>query len=312
MTDYAVVIAARMSSTRLPGKALVSYCPDHTPNLAQIISRWRKHSRRRPTVVIATTDGAEDDPIESLAQMCDVPCYRGSLDDVVSRMDEALRQHAPGARFVARAMSDNPLIDVMLADWRLDVLNETGAGGLWFGPDHERITYAGTTDVWSRSAWDMIVSESQDDEREHPGLYYWRNLSRFSVVQLPLPMREYLAPVRTELDTPEDLEMFRALWRAWSLTESESCIPTLWALTMLERSPELRAINGHIDVKTQTRAEWPRGLGFLCEQCQSRLGGIVAGDLEVRCARCGQPRKFYAHKPHNENRTHHKPSTMRY
>jgi len=312
MTDYAVVIAARMSSTRLPGKALVVYCPDGATNLSQIVSRWRRHSRRSPFVVVATTDGAEDDDIELMCGALSVSCYRGSRDDVVSRMDGAIRQYAPDARFIARAMSDNPLVDVTLADWRLDVLIETGAGGLWFGPDHERITYAGTTDVWSRSAWDMIVSESQDDEREHPGLYYWRNLSRFSVVQLPLPMREYLAPVRTELDTPEDLGMFRALWRTWALTESEPCIPTMWALTMLEKSPELRAINSRIDVKTQTRAEWPKGLGFLCEQCQSRLGGIVAGDLEVRCARCGKPRKFYAQKPRNEGRTHNKPSTTGY
>ena len=312
MTDYAVIIAARMSSTRLPSKALAVYCPDGTTNLAQIVSRWRRHSRRSPIVIVATTDGAEDDDIELMCDALSAPCYRGSRDDVVSRMDKALKQHAPDAHFVARAMSDNPLVDVTLADWRLDVLTETDAGGLWFGPDHERITYAGTTDVWSRAAWDVIVSESRDDEREHPGLYYWRHLSRFSAVQLPLPMREYLAPVRTELDTPEDLEMFCALWRDWALTESETCIPTMWALTMIERSPELRAINGSVVVKTQTRAEWPRGLGFLCEQCQSRLGGIVAGDLEVRCARCGKPRKFYAHKPRGENRERHRPSTMGY
>ena len=312
MIDYAVVVAARMSSTRLPGKALAIYCPDGTTNLAQIVSRWRRHSRRSPVVIVATTDGAEDDAIELMCSALNVACYRGANYDVTSRMDGAIKQYASDARFVARASADNPLVDVILADWRHDVLSETGTGGVWFGPDHERITYAGTTDVWSRVAWDMIVSESRDDEREHPGLYYWRHLSRFSAIQLPLPMREYLAPVRTELDTPEDLEMFRALWRAWALTESEMCIPTMWALRMLDQSPEIRALNSHIDVKTQTRAIWPKGLGFLCEQCQSRLGSIVAGDLEVRCARCGKPRKFYAQKPRREGPGRHKPSTVRY
>ena len=299
MTDYAVVIAVRMSSTRLPGKALVVYCPDGTTNLAQIVSRWRYHSRRSPTIIVATTDGAEDDAIELMCGALDVSCYRGSRDDVVSRMDNAIKKYAPDACFIARAMADNPLVDVLLADWRLDTLSETVAGGLWYGPDHERITYAGTTDIWSRSAWNMIVSESSGDEREHPGLYYWWHLNRFSVVQLPLPMREYLAPVRTELDTSADLEMFRQLWQSWALTETDMCIPTMWALTMLEKRSDLSAINSHVELKTQTRAVWPRGVGFLCEQCQSRLGGIVAGDLEVRCARCGKPRKFYARKKGN-------------
>lgn len=311
MTDYVVVIAARMSSTRLPGKALAIYCPDGTTNLVQIVSRWRYHSRRSPTIIVATTDGAEDEAIELMCGALDVPFYRGSRDDVVSRVDNAIKQYAPDARFIARAMSDNPLVDVILADWRLDTLRETDAGGLWYGADHERITYAGTTDIWSRTAWDVIASESAGDEREHPGLYYWRHLSRFNVIQLPLPMREYLAPVRTELDTPEDLEMFRLLWKSWTLTESDMCIPTMWALTMLEKRPELAAINKRIEAKTQTRATWPKGIGFLCEQCQSRLGGIVAGDLEVRCARCGKPRRFYARKP-SALRMLQKPSMGKY
>src|SRR3990167_7162287 len=125
MTDYAVVIAARMSSTRLPGKALVVYCPDGTTNLSQIVSRWRRHSRRSPFVVVAATDDAEDDDIELMCGALSVSCYRGSRDDVVSRMDGAIRQYAPDARFIARAMSDNPLVDVTLSDWRLDVLIET-------------------------------------------------------------------------------------------------------------------------------------------------------------------------------------------
>ena len=304
MTDYAVVIAARMFSTRLPDKVLLSYCVDGTPNLVQIITRWRKHSRRQPAIIVTTTTGVEDNPIEALAQSCGVPCSRGHPTDVVLQMDAAIKRYAPDAKWIARGLGDNPLVDVALADWRLDVLTETGADGLHYGIDHERITYAGTTDVWSRSAWDTIAAESTGDEREHPGLFYWRRLSRFQAVQLQLPMREYLDPVRTELDTPEDLEMFRLLWQAWALTESDVCIPTMWALTMLKKNPHLSAINARIQVKTQTSPHWPKGIGWLCENCRSRIGGIVAGDLEVRCSRCGKARKFYTNKP--------KPSTLRY
>lgn len=312
MSYYIVVVAARMSSTRLPGKAMAMYCPDGTMNLEQIVWRWQRHSRRAPFIVIATTTDPVDDAIETWCLSRNLPCYRGSRDDVLSRMDNAIKLYAPDTKWIARAMSDNPLVDVPLVDWRRDILEETGADGLWYGPDHERITYAGTTDVWSRAAWDRIVTESVGDEREHPGLYYWRNLSRFSVVQLPLPMREYLTPIRTELDTPEDLEMFTRLWRLWHLSESETCIPTLWALGMIDKYPGLSAINAGVAVKTQTRAAWPKGVGFLCERCESRLGGIVSGDLEVRCARCGKPRKFYSRKPHGDSQARQKSSTMGY
>ena len=158
MTTYAVIIAARMSSQRLPGKALVSYCPDGTPNLEQIVTRWRTHSRRNPTVVVATSGAREDTPIADLCERIGVPCYRGSLDDVADRMNGAILRFAPTALFIARALADNPLADVPLADSRLDILQGSGCDGIWFGEEHDDITYCGTTDIWSRRAWDEVAA----------------------------------------------------------------------------------------------------------------------------------------------------------
>jgi len=302
MSNYAVVIAARMSSERLPGKALVSYCPDETTNLRQIVTRWRVLSDREPVIIVATTNGPEDDVIFDVCHGLDVPCYRGSRDNVMQRIDRAVQAYAPDAEFVARGMSDNPLADVQMADCRLDVLAETGADGLFYNGDSDRITYAGTTDVWSRAAWDRIVAESSGEECEHPGKYFWENIHKFSAVGLPLPRREYLANVRTELDTPIDLEMFRELWKvgmgnAECGIEKDGIMPTLEALKYLIEHPSLAAINAGVPVKTQAHAHWRKGRQWLCGNCSAHNGSIVAGDLIIRCANCGKPRKFYANKP---------------
>lgn len=300
MSDYAVIISARQSSARLPGKALISYCPDGTPNLAQIIARWRS-SRRSPTVIVATSTRSDDDPIDDLCSSLSVPCYRGPLDDVIARIDGAIRAFAPSARWVARALGDNPLVDVTLADWRLDILAETGADSIWYGGDHSRITYAGTTDVYSRAAWDIIARESTGEEREHPGLYYWNRIEKFAAVQIPMPPREYLAEIRTELDTPADLEMFRELWKAWEAGRPDylrgSPPPTLWALDYLAAHPEITGINHTIATKTITTPRYARGSAWICPDCRQRGGSIVQGNLVTRCFRCGRPRKYYAHKP---------------
>lgn len=304
MSAYAVVIAARMSSERLPGKALVSYCPGGvTTNLEQIVQRWRWHSDRGPAIMVATTTGSEDDPIAKLCRTIEVPCYRGSRENVLERMDQALRLFVPDAAYVARGMSDSPLVDVEMADARLDVLVETSADGLLYNGDSDRITYAGTTDVWSRAAWNTIVAESSGEECEHPGKYYWDNLSKFAAVGLPLPRREYLAQgVRTELDTPDDLKMLRELWAMgngeWGMRNGkDNIMPTLDALKYLIEHPSLAAINAGVPVKTQAHAHWRKGRQWLCEHCQAHNGSIVAGDLIIRCAHCGRPRKFYANKP---------------
>src|SRR3990167_10444427 len=159
-------------------------------------------------------------------------------------MNTALLRYAPEARYIARALVDNPLVDVELADWRLDVLGESGADGLWYGGAHERITYAGTTDVWSRAAWDRIAAESSGCQLEHAGVHYWENIGSSHAVHLPLPRREYLAPVRTELDTPADLEMLRAVWHAWG--RPDVLLPTRWALGYLAMHPEVAVLNADV------------------------------------------------------------------
>lgn len=304
MSDYAVILAARMTSERLPGKVLAQYVPNSPrTNLSQIIGRWRR-SRRSPTIVVFTPAAAVNDPIAAECDRHAVPCFRGN-SDVCGSMDGALRTYAPDAQYVARALADNPLVDVGLADHRLDVLAETGADGVWYGGDEARITYAGTTDVWARSAWDRIAAESLGEEREHPGLFFWHNLSKFSVVQLPLPLREYVQPVRTELDDARDLEMLRQVWREAGrrgLIDARGDLATLDALDVLTACPELAAINAEVVLKTMTSPSWRKGQHFGCKACNHRIGAIVAGDLEVRCPRCGRPQKFYASKPDNPYR----------
>jgi len=295
MTHYAVLIAARLTSTRLPGKVLASYCTDGMTNLEQIVRRWQR-SWRAPKIICAIPSDAEDAPIEALCRTIDIPCYRGVRDDVVSRMNEALLAFAPDAKYIARGMADSPLVDVGLADGRLDVLMDSGADGLWYNGDESRLTYAATTDVWSRAAWDRIAALSSGSQREHPGSYFWDNLNRFNVVSLNLPRREYVTSIRTELDTPEDLEMFRALWREVLIFDypADQIIDTLRALRMLNTHPEIAAINAYVQVKTQSRALWRKGSQWLCKACLRRVGAVISGDLEVRCARCGRPQKFYA------------------
>ena len=294
-SGYAVVIAARQGSTRLPGKALVRY--NHQTNLEQIISRWKALSRRSPEIIVMTTVNGEDDAVEAQCNRSGVLCYRGAEFDVLGNVHGAIERYAPDAEYIARGLADNPLVDVELVDWRVDLLRESGCDGVWHGMDGERITYAGTTDVWSRSAWERIAAESTGEQREHPGLYFWDNLSRFNVTQMCLPRREYLQPVRTELDTPADLEMFRAVFGWWEREQPypDEVLPTIEALCYLERHPVIADLNRGVPLKTQTKPHF-KGSVWLCRNCQELSGVIVAGDLVVNCPRCGRAQKFYAHK----------------
>ncbi len=297
--DYAVVLSARMSSERLPGKALVTLdFGESVPNIVGLVERWL-WSERAPVVIVATSDQPEDDAIAETIEgtfdfdieQGDVRLYRGSRDNVLARMDGALKACAPDARYVARALADNPLVDVDLADWRLDVLRDLEAEGVHYGGREAELTYAATTDVWSRSGWDRIVEHSSGSQLEHPGAWYWENLGKFKAAHLTMPRAEYVTRLRTELDTPDDLAMFRAVWRKLG-TEPD----TLEALQWLERHPEVARLNADVPLKTMTHAVWGEGSEWQCPSCSRRIGGVVNGDLVLRC-KCGARKKFYSRPP---------------
>lgn len=105
------VIAARMGSSRLPGKALLPILGK--PMLERMIERVR-HSRHIGQIVIATTELAEDDVLASFAASVGVECFRGSADDVLGRMAAAAA--ACDVSVVVELLGDNPLVHADLID----------------------------------------------------------------------------------------------------------------------------------------------------------------------------------------------------
>ena len=107
----AAVIAARMGSSRLPGKCLMPILGK--PMLERMLERVRA-SRHIGDIVIATTELAEDAAIVDLAARVGVRCFRGSVDDVLGRIAAAAT--SSGAEEVVELLGDNPLVHGDLID----------------------------------------------------------------------------------------------------------------------------------------------------------------------------------------------------
>ncbi len=76
------IIQARMGSSRLPGKSLAEI--EKRPMLWHVIQRV-KRAKLLDRVVVATSTAPADDAIEKMCRENDVPCYRGSENDVLDR-----------------------------------------------------------------------------------------------------------------------------------------------------------------------------------------------------------------------------------
>lgn len=106
-----VIIAARMGSSRFPGKSLADI--NGKTMLSFLLDRIIK-SKVIDKVVLATTNLKEDDVLEKWSVENDVMCYRGSSNDVLGRIYNAAVWVK--ATKIIEILGDNPLVDSELID----------------------------------------------------------------------------------------------------------------------------------------------------------------------------------------------------
>ena len=115
-----VVIQSRLSSSRLPGKALMTI--GGMP-LIELVAR--RASRTGFEVVVATSVEVYDDRIAATLQPAGIRVLRGSLDDVLSRFLDATSDMAEDDR-VVRLTGDNPVADADLVQELIDEMDRSG------------------------------------------------------------------------------------------------------------------------------------------------------------------------------------------
>ena len=195
----AIVVQARMTSTRLPGKVLMPVLG--RPLLAYQVDRLRRVPSH-DVVVIATTANATDDPVAQLAADLGCVVVRGSEHDVLNRYQEAAR--AVEADVIVRSTADEPLIDPEVVE---RLIQEFLAAGVDYAATFiERPTWPTGLDVevFSRAALDTAAAEATDQQdREHVTLYIRRRPRRFRHLTMESPVD--LHRHRWTVDTPADL-----------------------------------------------------------------------------------------------------------
>lgn len=291
-----VILCVRLNSTRLPDKALAVL--NGRTVLQHVIERYQS-VRAVDCLIVATSNQSKDDRIAILCEKLDISCYRGSLNNVVMRMNDALEECAPDTEFVFRALGDMPLFSVELLNWRFDILRKRRADVVWTGySDEPWPVYGSRESPWSRRAWDHIVYNSTGEDKVHAGQWLYRNLKSYRVLYTQPLQDEFYLPARLELDTTADLAFFQSVYDA--LWTEPGGPPTLEVLRWLRTRPDVLALNSSVEEKTLTKVNWrKRGSAWACYECGAQpleTGTIKKDDdgryLETRCGRCGTKRKF--------------------
>lgn len=199
----------------------------------------------RDSLLVATSNRADDDAIEDVCRRNGVRCYRGELDDVLGRFAGALKTAgASGDDTVVRLTADCPLIDSGLVASCVALLK---SGSYDYVSNCIKRTYPRGLDAEAMRAGALFDAHecSRDAfEREHVTPFIYRNPDRFSLGSLEESSDN--SGYRLTLDESADYEMITTLYEKLGC---KTDFDYRELLKTLKENPKIVAINSHVEQK---------------------------------------------------------------
>ena len=229
------IVAARMTSTRLPGKVMRPILG--RPTLELMLERMRR-TPGVDEVVVATTEAESSQPICDLAERLHVPLFRGSESDVLGRMVGAAR--ASDADVIVDIASDCIVCDPEAIQTCLEAYL---AGTADYVSNALVRSYPIGIDVqvFSTTVLADIERLTQDPlHREHASLYIYQHPERYVLKNLTAPAELAAPDLSLVLDTPKDLQMLTAIYEGLYPVNPVFTLGDI--LSFLRRHPEIAAI----------------------------------------------------------------------
>lgn len=236
-----IVVGARMASARYPGKALV---PLAGRPLLEVLLERMLAARGVDGVALATSVNPENDPLARLAERMGVAAFRGSEEDVLRRFIDCAR--ALGVEHVVRVTADNPLTDLETLE-ALVSLHLSRRADYTYVPG-EALLMGILSEVVATSALVRAWERGQPRHRsELMTLYIKEHPQEFAIATAALPEGLLRPGYRLTVDEPEDVALMQELFAR--LGAPGRLVTTRDAIALLDRAPELAAVNAHLTHK---------------------------------------------------------------
>lgn len=193
------IIQARMSSRRLPGKAL-------RPVAGKPLLRWvferLSNAGELSSLVVATSDSTSDNPIHDYCLEHNIAVHRGSLESVAQRLLDCAREQ--GADEFVRISGDSPLIDPALVNQAI-VLQRVSSCDLSTNVQFRSFPKGQSVEVIrTESLARALPRMEQPEDFEHVTRYLYAHPDDFLINNFSCD--EPMGHLQLSIDTVEDLE----------------------------------------------------------------------------------------------------------
>lgn len=214
---FLIFIQARMSSGRLPGKVLLPL--SGTPIIKALYERVACVAAERNIVVLTSLDPSDDVLVEYLKRE-GIQFFRGSLDNVFQRFQEALKFF--DCDYFVRLCADSPFLDHNLLGYMLSIARQN---------KYDFITNVSTrtfpkgqsVEIMRSSLFLSIDNKClSGEEQEHVFPFFYKNKSHYQCVFVESKVN--FGHINQCVDTIEDLRRLSGQSTSYKFDESEVCL----------------------------------------------------------------------------------------
>lgn len=228
------IIQARMSSSRLPGKVMMPLAG--RPMIWHIVQR-AKTCEHVSEVIVATSSEPSDDALAEFCAESSIQCYRGSLNNVLSRYIDILDSGSYDC--CVRITGDCPLIDPAFIDQQILALRRYDGDFVWLPKPAAVLEGQGVHSV--RSLLYLSERTNHPDDQEHVGSRYLLEYpEEFMIIGMRLPDWLSSLSIRLTVDQTNDLRLMQTVY---NLLWDGEVIPLGRALELFAQNPGLAQLN---------------------------------------------------------------------
>ncbi|WP_417317866.1 cytidylyltransferase domain-containing protein [Emcibacter sp.] len=238
MDKTVVIVQARMTSTRLPGKVLKTLAGKTI--IEHVIERCRRITGVNEICIAMPDDQAQTPLVEFVQELEGVSFFQGSESNVLERT--FLAAQSVGARTVLRVTSDCPFIDPDVSGALLAAYHQAGARYARL-PMDRGFPLGFDTEVLSMDLLREVYEADTDEyEKEHVTPYIWRRHEQYGCLMLDhLPdLRHWRLVVDETADYEFACRVFDELYPA------RPCFGLEDLKSLFEAKPELLEINATV------------------------------------------------------------------
>ena len=200
------IIQARMGSTRLPGKAMLSV--ENNKTVLDFVIKQLQNCKLVDKIIVATTTLEDDNKIANFSKDSGIDCFRGSSDNVLDRYYQCAKEYSVST--IVRIPSDKPLIDPGIVDNLVSVFRNDSYDYITNFLSNPTFPSGTEVEIFSinalKKAWKKAKLPS---EKEHVTPYFPNHKSEFKIKHIE--NSENLSHLRWAVDRIEDLDLVRLI-----------------------------------------------------------------------------------------------------